>query len=61
MLLTSGGQYSFELSTQDVSHEEKVCARLTLALAVAGCASTVGVRALSAATHVDRVEELVGW
>ena len=30
-----------------------VCARLTLALAVAGCASTVGVRALSAATHVD--------
>ena len=28
-------------------------ARLTLAVAVAGCASTVGVRALTAATHVD--------
>jgi hypothetical protein len=30
-------------------------ARLTLAVAVSGCASTVGVRALSAATHVDDV------
>jgi hypothetical protein len=29
--------------------------RLTLAVAVSGCASTVGVRALSAATHVDDV------
>jgi hypothetical protein len=53
MLLTVGGQYLYELSTHKVSHGERVCARLTLALAVAGCASTVGVRALSAATHVD--------
>jgi hypothetical protein len=32
---------------------------LTLAVAVAGCASTVGVGALSAATHFDW-SELVG-
>jgi hypothetical protein len=53
MLLASGGQRPYELSAQDVSHREQGSARLTLALAVAGCASTVGVRALSAATHVD--------
>jgi len=51
MLLTSGGQHPSELSTQKVSHGDD--ARLTLAVAVAGCASTVGVRALTAATHVD--------
>ena len=38
---------------------EREIARLTLAVAVAGCASTVGVRALTAATHVDWSEELV--
>jgi len=32
---------------------------LTLAVAVSGCASTVGVGALTAATHVDWSEELV--
>ena len=37
-----------------------VCARLTLAVAVAGCASTVGVGALTAATHVDWSELVVG-
>jgi hypothetical protein len=51
MLLTSGGQLPSELPAQDVSHGEN--AGLTLAVAVAGCASTVGVRALTAATHVD--------
>ena len=39
------------LPTEKVSHVEG--AGLTLAVAVAGCASTVGVRALTAATHVD--------
>jgi hypothetical protein len=51
MLLTSGGQLPSKLQIQVVSHGEN--ARLTLAVAVAGCASTVGVRALTAATHVD--------
>jgi hypothetical protein len=32
---------------------DKIWERLTLAVAVSGCASTVGVRALSAATHDD--------
>lgn len=41
-----------------LSHEESE-SKLTLAVAVAGCASTVGVRALTAATHVDWSEELV--
>jgi len=31
-----------------------------LAVAVSGCASTVGVRALSAATHVDDVNWCLG-
>ena len=51
MLLTFGGQHQYGPSTQEVSHEDD--AILTLAVAVAGCASTVGVRALTAATHVD--------
>lgn len=51
MLLTVGGQHSYELLTQETSLGDD--ARLTLAVAVAGCASTVGVRALTAATHVD--------
>jgi hypothetical protein len=33
--------------------------RLTLAVAVAGCASTVGVGALTAATHIDWSERLL--
>lgn len=33
---------------------------LTLAVAVAGCASTVGVRALSAATHDDDCDLVFG-
>jgi hypothetical protein len=51
MLLTLGGQRQYGHSTQEVCHGDD--ARLTLAVAVAGCASTVGVRALTAATHVD--------
>lgn len=51
MLLTDGGQLQHGSSIEKVSHGDD--ARLTLAVAVAGCASTVGVRALTAATHVD--------
>ena len=53
---------SVRLSLQHRRYEDE--ARLTLAVAVAGCASTVGVGALTAATHVDWSEELVvgkGW
>ena len=34
--------------------------RFTLAVAVSGCASTVGVRALSAATHDDDCDLVFG-
>ena len=42
----------------DIQNRER--GRLTLALAVSGCASTVGVRALSAATHVDWCDWCLG-
>lgn len=52
MLLTCGSQHPYGASIERrYPHAEG--ARLTLAVAVAGCASTVGVRALTAATHVD--------
>jgi hypothetical protein len=53
---------SIHTSCQNSRHGHE--ARLTLAVAVAGCASTVGVGALTAATHVDWSELVVvgkGW
>jgi hypothetical protein len=55
MLLVTGLTVSMWKTCND-----NIWERLTLAVAVSGCASTVGVRALSAATHVDDVNWCLG-
>jgi hypothetical protein len=56
MMLVTGPSRQYMVETQ----RQKIWERLTLAVAVSGCASTVGVRALSAATHVDDVNWCLG-
>jgi hypothetical protein len=55
MMLGTGPSCQYVVDVQ-----RQIWERLTLAVAVSGCASTVGVRALSAATHDDDVNWLLG-